>query len=786
MMNIVMEMASNHPQHVFAARKAYLAALLLALALAALPAAAQAPQSPDPAAPVLALVTRAEQKTKSLAVKLESCRAAGKDIALPDASLAVAELFCRYSRADAAQPALREAALKSMAYVDQMLDTELRKADDVLAGRAAYPVIPAWRSAVGATWHDGVFWSGGEPLFLSGFNWDATEARQNPALLKSIGVNLVDGSLSGAMNQGGSFSDGQTAGQVDYLRQMATAGFAVDEMLGVNPPRWLLGATPGLTQRGYGNGINFLFEHPQVAAYREKLLDHIIPLAAAQPSLFAIDLYNEPAFQGPSPLMMENWRAWLKKKYGDVAALNRAWGTSLTSLTQITRFPSQPARMNGQWDRGPVDFSKPGMRGMHYDWCEFNNERVSAYFGSISDRIHSRAPRVATHVKVMMGNYFVGGTEPRGWKMDLTYHTFGLDPEALAASCSLLGCDVDLCNLSDVAKLNRYQGSVPYVMNWITAGLTADFMKSLAPGKPFYNSEFHVTEDDKVPAPPADARGHIETALWLAHLHGMSANITWYWSRVESGAPAGAEWFRGSMLQQPWMLEGYARETLNLRRFVQPVMSFARQPRPVRLLYSEASAIQDVQYIDALRDAYEALNFLGVSIGLVTEKQLAAGLPEGTRLIVVPNARYVQDATVTALQGARAGGVTVGLIGEGSLGAVPTGARRADSRMSGADLIPLATPQDYQPRLEAWLKAAGVERELLALDSAGRPAWGVEVRTAREGDRRLAYLVNLMREPVKVTLRWRAADARLRDWRTDEPVANALTLQPRQLIFGGY
>ena len=139
------------------------------------------------------------------------------------------------------------------------------------------------------TWHDGAFWAGAEPLFLSGFNWDATEARQNPALLKRLGVNLVDGSLRGTMNQDGSFNDAQINGQVAYLRQMAEAGFAVDCMLGVGPPPWMLSATPGLAQRNYGNGVNYVFEHPQLVTYREKLLDHIIPLNAAQPSLFAIE-----------------------------------------------------------------------------------------------------------------------------------------------------------------------------------------------------------------------------------------------------------------------------------------------------------------------------------------------------------------------------------------------------------------------------------------------------------------------------------------------------------------
>jgi hypothetical protein len=52
--------------------------------------------------------------------------------------------------------------------------------------------------------------------------------------------------------------------------------------------------------------------------------------------------------------------------------------------------------MHSQWDRARVDFLQPGVRGMHYDGCAFNFERISGDFGSLSDRIHARAPHVKT------------------------------------------------------------------------------------------------------------------------------------------------------------------------------------------------------------------------------------------------------------------------------------------------------------------------------------------------------------------------------------------------------
>ncbi len=106
--------------------------------------------------------------------------------------------------------------------------------------------------------------------------------------------------------------------------------------------------------------------------------------------------------------------------------------------------------------------------------------------------------------------------------------------------------------------------------------------------------------------------------------------------------------------------------------------------------------------------------------------------------------------------------------------------------MPGAPRIAVGTPQAYRGAFEGWFRSAGIRSELSAVDATGRPVWGIEVRTARQGGRRLAYLANLMREPLKVTLRWRANGARLVDWRTRKAIGRQVTLQPRQLVFGAY
>lgn len=159
-------------------------------------------------------------------------------------------------------------------------------------------------------------------------------------------------------------------------------------------------------------------------------------------------------------------------------------------------------------------------------------------------------------------------------------------------------------------------------------------------------------------------------------------------------------------------------------------------------------------YLDCLRDIYEALNFLGVSIGFLTERQLLQGVPEGTKLLIVPNAMYEAAPTVTALKGAvRKQTLSVRIIGPEILMREPTGNRRPDPELGLAWPLSLVTPQTCHPVLNQWIEESGIPRKLLDVDDKGNPIWGIEVRTAQAGADRLAYLINERRDPVQLQLK---------------------------------
>ena len=730
-------------------------------------------------------------KAVQLQRTLDRCRVQGEDITIPDASLAVAEMFLAFADLDASHPSRKNQTLRSLKMVIEILDTAQQETGEVLAGQKHFAKIPHW-NVVGLQVRDGKIWSGDQPVFLSGFNWNADWARNQPRIMKRLGVNLVDGMLRGEMDETGQFDDQwYERREKPHLEKMERENFAVDVMLSINPPPWLLEKHSDLKSPGFGHYVRYAIDHPAYVQYRRKVLDHLVPLYAQHKSLFAIDLANEPAFQGTSAETFANWRRWLNQKYGSIEQVNDAWQTDFKDFSSIKRFPTQPKERTNEWQRAKVDWKLPGARGMHYDWCVFNHHRITHHFRIANDLIQQHAPGVNTHVKTMLGGHFTGGTEHRGWAMPISYHTYGIDLEAISTLCALNGGDDSFQDRAGIEESNRHFGHSPYVAGWLNSGLAADFLKSVAPEKPFYNSEFHVVEQVDATSNEIHPAQHMRLALWHAHLHGMNANLLWYLGRQPDGtiSRTSQTWFDNSLLDQPQLLNAYARESLNLRRFVRPISSFADQARQVRILYSEASAIQDVHATDTLRDTYEAVNFLGVPIGMVTERQLAAGWLKGnigkqTRLIIVPNASFVTDETVARLQQASKDGVVVRMIGLDSLKKTPVGKSRGIPRITESATIKVSNPQTYHQRIDQWIVQAKIDRDLLAVDAQGRPAWGIEVRSVHSDENRWAYLINLLRHPVEVTLQWKEGRVDFRHIETDEPIGDRVTLLPRQVVLG--
>lgn len=63
------------------------------------------------------------------------------------------------------------------------------------------------------------------------------------------------------------------------------------------------------------------------------------------------ELLNEPAYDDPSPANRERFAARLRTRYGDVAALNRAWGSSYADVAAAAAFqrPNENPGLQAEW-----------------------------------------------------------------------------------------------------------------------------------------------------------------------------------------------------------------------------------------------------------------------------------------------------------------------------------------------------------------------------------------------------------------------------------------------------
>ncbi len=679
-----------------------------------------------------------ERKLAELRTLLEQCRGKGADTRVPDASAAMSEVFVDFARHDVFTPDYNAKAAAYLDYCDKLISGRIEEAKQVLAGKAAYPVIPdpSMKDIVG---RDGRLWSGGEPVFLNGY---CTGRKvELPEIFARLGVNTISVPLNPS---DGMRSESEPVKEYvrDFLRPVLamcdqynfTSFWLLTHSLKGELKQSLLKAHPRIAD-GAGNFCDYDIDNPAVRELWRNFLRESLP-GLDLSRIFAFDLQNEAGWKYGSALTVAKFREWLKEKYsGDIARLQANWG------------PGAPA------DFGAVrGFPHPGEKGAgrYYDWCEFNCDRVADHLAFLKQEIVRYAPGKGFSVKVAGENQFAGTRKLDGKTQDHTNANDGLDREKLAKILTIHGCDV-----RPVAR--NCWGSKDYAFEWLGSAMTFDLMKSLAPEQLIMDNEWHSV--DTVFYRNRDiAPGHIVSALWHARLHGLSACILWFWGRGDK-VSRNPFFFEGSILEQPWLVEAFSQTNLLHRRFVREISAFAQAERPLAILYSEASAVHDPEYLDELQRAFEGMNFLGLPLRFLTEKQLANAEFDGIKLLVLPRVSHLDPAALKALDEAKRRGIVLMAGGEETPLRDPW-SNPLPGKLPDPVRIAGGTPEAYFEAVRNILSQAGIRPGLEALDAAsGLPAWGIETRTVSIGGDRYAYVLNLFDRDIPVRLRWNCRDA---------------------------
>jgi hypothetical protein len=550
------------------------------------------------------------------------------------------------------------------------------------------------------------------PVFFCGYG-HFDQVRKDLPRWPGYGVNIIQIELgpAGTLVGENEVSLQEAEAIVKVLDEAAAHNVMVNILLSPHYfPGWAYAKWPGLAQ-GSGS-FGYCVDAPGAKQVIEKFLRVVIPMFKNKPALHSFCLSNEPNFSRSQDCANTRalWARYLAKTHQTVAALNARYGSHYASFAEV-----------------PI----PGLdQPEFYDYSIFNEQRFAAWHKWMGDVIHSMAPKALVHAKIQM----------EGAVLSRWYHksSWGVDPE-------LFGQWMDL-NGDDCIILEP-EARTEWALGWQLQNMAYDLQRSLA-AKPIFNSENHPTLDGyrEYVAPE-----HFRTALWQGAIHGQGATTIWVWERTSDPANC----LYGNVMDRPGCAQAVGVTCLDLNRFAGEVTALQKVKAPVAIVYSGTSIKPDRRYIRSVETIYTALNFSGIKLDFISERQLIAGRGRDYKLVVVPDATQLLPQAVDALTRLRR--VRLALAGD-SLAKDCYGQATPAGQLGGlrarALLLDAKLPaRQIRPALCRELGQLGALPELRVVDAAtGEAAWGVEWLPARVNGRTVINAVNLLREPVQVRI----------------------------------
>ncbi|MER2490782.1 alpha-amylase family protein [Catenovulum sediminis] len=432
-----------------------------------------------------------------------------------------------------------------------------------------------------------------------------------------------------------------------------------------------------------------------------------------------------------SSYTLAKFQSWLADKYnGDIGALNHNWQTHFSAFDKVRI-------------EIPIDTALKG-KPIWYDWSRYNMDRSTDWFSFMQNELHSVNPDADTHIKIM----------PRMFMYDS--RSGGIDTEALTELTTMIGHDAKSFGSRNIRPNKSSKWLEKYAFDWGSVAMFHDFLESVAPDKININSESHFLSSGQWR--DLDARtSYVRSVYWLATLLGMDANMGWFWARDPDGSPedrlegeldffdpglGGA--YAGSNNMQPHVTNEVTQVMYDLNSFSEEIIALREQPRPIRLFYSETTAINIDEYITKGYKLYESLFFEGLPLGFATKNIIQKQDNDKWDVIVVYRNAYVTDAEFDAVQAYLNKGGTVILDSKKSLSLNEYGQKRTNQLSAGKGKLIVLETNDIDKIKQAALqhvKSSSLP-DLVVTEENGQPHKTIISRVVPQQDG--SYLVNLI------------------------------------------
>jgi len=446
--------------------------------------------------------------------------------------------------------------------------------------------------------------------------WD-----EDVRLMREAGVNLVSvGVFSWALLEPAE-GEYDLAWMGRVLQRLHDAGILVDLATPTaSPPVWLTRAYPRsrpVTREGHVLGFGarqaFCPSSPEYRQAAARIVERLATTFGDHPALVLWHVHNEYGGKVPAcycDVSAEAFRRWLEERYGDVATLNDAWGTTFWGQRYRVWDEIEPPRL------APA----PVNPAQQLDFMRFSSDEHLACFRLERDILHQLTPHVPVTTNFM------------------------------ATSCK----DVDYWRWAgevDVISNDHYlEAERPD--NHVGLAMAADLTRSLAAGQPWLLMEHSTGAVNWQPRNVAKAPGEMRRNSLTHVARGADGVLFFQWRASRFGA----EKFHSAMLPHGGTATRTWRDVTQLGADLAALQEVrgSRVRADVAVVWDWPSwwALElewrpscDLSYLDRVGAFYEALWRAHLGVDFVAPDADLQGYP----LVVVPSLYLTTAAAASNL-----------------------------------------------------------------------------------------------------------------------------------------
>ncbi|WP_175623870.1 beta-galactosidase [Pseudocolwellia agarivorans] len=399
-----------------------------------------------------------------------------------------------------------------------------------------------------------------------------------------------------------------------------------------NIPTWITDKHHDFTDGRRHYGV-YDIDHPAAKTLYSDLFKAFVPiLKNTRATDLGYMLFNEPSFfteKGVwnsgivSRYTHEKFRQWLPSQHKNINSLNKLWNTRFSDFSDITIDIPMEGKLRGS--------------AIWYDWMRFNQVRISEWFQFLKNEITKYDASAKTHIKLM----------PWLWNENKRDH--GMDFEALLEQGDIIGFDAK--SQYNSLRNKKMDWPLKRSFDWQGTAMSFDFFTSVQPNQVLWDSENHFFTNVDFMEKDINV-DYVGAIYWLAASHGLSGSKTWVWGREKDGSVLSRDIdasYIVDVTHQPKGLHKITRTFMELNAHAHDVVALQKQTKPIRIFYSETSAINLPNYLTKVRESYESLYFEGIPLGFST-KNIINKQVNSWPITVIKGTSHVKADEIEALQ----------------------------------------------------------------------------------------------------------------------------------------